>query len=214
MDKIIKEFFKSDKDEAEFFGVSRDNSITLEEYQARMKDLDYQFQNMAKFEIFSIKRKCAWVDEVWFSGKQNYKGKYLIKEIGIFAKDGSEIYTHLNKEKGEYGCNLEGLPLIFLLHKGIRTDLKRLQEFYKIQEELKEIESIGKDVYNGKLYDKKSVSDNFKATYRPDAGLYLFDSNLDNVTAYLKENRKNYDKPLVKDKDKGKLLRKVLIKND
>ena len=212
--KEIKEFIKSDVDEAEFFGLSKDNTITLGDYQEKMIDIDRKFQQMAQFEVFSIKRKCNWVKEVWFEAMQNTKsGEFFLSSIHIFTTDNRELAAHQDKKSEVYTANIE-VPFFYLLNKGIKRDLERSQELYKIQRELKEIESIGKDVYNGKLYDRKSVSDNFKATYRPDAGLYLFDSNSDNITAYLKENRKNYDKPLVKDKDKVKLLRKVLIKND
>ena len=54
MNQELRDFIKSDLNEAEFYGVSRDNSITLEEYLEKTKDLDYQFQQMAQFEIFSI----------------------------------------------------------------------------------------------------------------------------------------------------------------
>lgn len=213
MNQELKDFIKSDLNEAEFYGVSRDNSITLEEYLEKMKDLDFQFQQMAQFEIFSIKRKCNWVDEVWFAGVQNHRGKYELKGIAVFAKDGRGIFGCPNKD-GEYGCIVEGLPRIFLLHHGIRKDLKRLQEFYKIQEELNEIDSIGSEVYNGYLSMKPSVSNNFGAKYHPDLGLYV-NSVYGDLATFTKPRMKDYHNPILKnDMDKAKVLQKILIKNN
>lgn len=215
MDKIIKDFFKSDLDEAEFFGVSREGSITLEEYRERMQDIDYRFQQMAQFEVFSIRIKCPWVRDVWFEGLQNPKTKeFFLTCIHFFAEDGRKLYTKFDKKTESYNPNLN-VPKIYLLNKGVRLDLEREKDFSKIQEELKEIERIGQEVYNDKLHDKISVSENFKAVYRPDGGLYVStEPNSDHVTAYLKPNVKNYDKTMIKDKDKNKMLKKILLKNN
>lgn len=216
--KKIKEFIKSDLDEAEFFGLSKDNTITLGDYQEKMIDIDRNFQQMAQFEVFSIKRKCDWVKEVWFYGMKDHTGQkdeFFLPTIYLIDKDGKEIFlTRDNINNGTYEVETK-IPRIYLLSSEVRQNMKRKQEIYKIQTELLEIEKIANLIYksNG-LEEKDSISYNFHTSYRPESGLYLFNFRLDNITAYLKENRKNYDKPLVKDKDKAKLLRKVLIKND
>lgn len=216
MDQELKDFIKSDLDESEFYEIPRGDSMTLGEYLEKMKELDFQFQQMSQFEIFSIKRKCNWVDEVWFCGSESIITKrYSFKGINLYANDGREIYSHLLEKNGEYGVDLNGIPKIFLLNKGVRTDLKRLQDFYKIQDELKEIESIGSEVYKGNLPGTKfSLSSDFHCKYTPGWGLYL-GYLYDDVASYMNPDRKDFHKPILKDnKDKSKLLRKVLIPND
>ena len=209
----IKEFLSSDLDESEFFEVSKKDSISLDEYRQKMIDLDRKFQKMARFEVESIKRKCGWVDAIWFESLQDKKtGEFFLPTLHVFSKDGKDI-SSFEEIDGSFDFSAK-FPKLFLINPNIRRNIERRKNIQKCQSELKEIDLIGKEVYEGKLYDRKSVSDNFKAVYRPDSGLYLFNSNSDNITAYLKENRKNYDKPLAKDKDKDKLLRKILIKND
>ncbi len=210
--KLIKEFVMSDQDESEFFGVSKENSITLEEYYDYMKDVDRRFQKMAQFEIESIKKKCPWVKEVWFEGLQNAKTKeFFLTSIHFFSVDGREIYTNLNKKTDTYDYNFN-IPKLYLLSKKVRADVQRKHDFAKIQEELKEIEKIGHDIYDDKFHRKDSISETFDACYRPDGGLYLFsDYNL--VTAFLKPCVKNYDKPIIKDKNSNRVLKKILLKD-
>ena len=214
--KLLKDFFKSDLDEAEYFGVSKEGSITLEEYQARMKDIDLKFQKMAQFEVESIKKKCPWVDEVWFYGVQNpLSREFFSTSIHFFDVEGRQSYVYYDKSKGKYWTIWK--PNAFSnLSRKFSTDINRYYEVVeKLQSELKEIEEIGKEVYNNKLDEKISISENFQATYRPDGGLYVFKiPNLDHVTAYLKPNVKNYDKPMLKDKNNAKILTKILLKNN
>ena len=81
-----------DKDEAEFFGVSRKNSMTLGEYQNEMKELDRKFQIRAQFEINSIKRKCNWVDEVWFYAMEDsQKHNLFFPTIYLYDKKGKKF---------------------------------------------------------------------------------------------------------------------------
>lgn len=210
--KIIKDFIDSDLDESEFFGVSKDNSITLEEYHEIMDDHDYRFQKMAQFEVESIKEKCPWVKEVWFQSMQYKKtGEFFLSNIHLFTIDNEEISVHRDNKTNVYSNEVE-FPFFCLFNKAVKLYLERSQELYKIQRELKEIESIGKEIYNNKLHDKLSVSDNFKAIYRPDGGLYLFTANHSElVTAFLKPSVKNYDKPITKEND-ARALKKILLK--
>ena len=213
MDKIIKEFFKSDKDEAEFFGVSRKNSMTLGEYQNEMKELDRKFQIRAQFEINSIKRKCNWVDEVWFYAMEDLqKHNLFFPTIYLYDKKGREIYAYSSKLDGNYEA--DEVPKIYQLTSAGKLDALRRQDIGKIKQELTEIGNIAEGVYKYKLHGENSVSDNFNAIYRPESGLYVFTSNSENISAHLKPNRKNYDKPLIKDNNNGKVLKKILIKNN
>lgn len=210
--KLIKMFIESDLDESEFFEVSKDNSISLEEYYELMRDYDYRFQKMAQFEVKSIKEKCPWVKDVWFEGLQNAKTKgFFLTSIHFFSIDGREIYTSYDKKIDAYNHKID-VQKIYLLNKGIRLDVQRQKDFAKIQEELKEIEDIGHYIYNDKLHDMSSISDNFKAIYRPDGGLYLFSVH-DLVTCFLKPAVKNYDKPITKEND-VRVLKKILLKNN
>lgn len=210
--KLIKMFIESDFDEAEFFEVSKDNSISLEEYYELMKDEDYKFQKMAQFEIQSIKIKCPWVNNVWFESMQNKKtGEFFLSSIHVFSKEDEEIISSFGDKDGKFDFSTN-YPKIFLISPNIRRNLKRRNDLQLCTEELKEIGEIGKYIYNNKLHDKESISDNFKAIYRPDGGLYLF-SDHDLVTCFLKPAVKNYDKPITKEND-VRVLKKILLKNN
>lgn len=208
----IKEFLSSDLDESEFFKVSKEDSISLDEYRQEMIDLDRRFQKMARFEVESIKRKCGWVDVIWFESLQDKKtGEFFLPTLHVFSKDGEDI-SSFEEIDGSFDFSAK-FPKLFLINPNIRRNIERRKSIQKCQSELKEIDFIGKEVYDGKLYSKKSVSDTFTTDYRPDGGLYVF-SDYELVSAYLKPYVKNYDIPIIKDRDNIKLLSKVLIKNN
>ena len=208
----IKEFLSSDLDESEFFEVSKEDSISLDEYRQEMIDLDRRFQKMARFEVESIKRKCSWVDVIWFESLQDKKtGEFFLPTLHVFSKDGKDV-SSFGEIDGSFDFSVK-FPKLFLINPNIKRNIERSKSIQKCQSELKEIGFIGKEVYDGKLYSKKSVSDTFTTDYRPDGGLYVF-SDYELVSAYLKPYVKNYDIPIIKDRDNIKLLSKVLIKNN
>lgn len=220
MEKIIKDFIKSDLDEAEFFGVSKENSVLLEDYLSKMKDRDFKFHKIAKSEIESIKRKCDWVKDV------NYDiyGRSYDELTLIYFNTPNGCQLHAYQVIGEDGFTLyTAEPERYILYsKRHAEDRKRMKDLLTIQTELEEIKKIGESVYGRDITEKHSVSENFDANYRPEIGLLVHNNN-DLLTAYptnqlfksdLRRDCYYGEHPIIKSdsKDNTRLLRKILIK--
>lgn len=211
MKRLYDDFIKSDLDEADFYGVSRENSITLDEYLNEMHNIDRKFHKIANSEIESIKRKLNWVSEADFYDLQNNdKEGHHLSFIYLHTIEGRQICLYKYKKR-DFEISFR-IPKFAFFDRAFSEDLKRRDDLPKIFEELEEINKIGLGVYNEKLKSKGTVSDNFKVQYRPEAGLYLSDNDCHYLCSYVKNGIKSANKPLVKDKEKGKVYKKILIK--
>ena len=219
MEAKIINFLHSDENESEYFGVSKENTITLEEYHDRLRALDGSFRYHANSEVTFMKRKLDWVDEVGFYGLQISIGDIWKHTcINIFTKDGEEISAHLNPETGLYEAENKNIPKICLVSKRVRTRLQRQEELGKVQRELEEIEKIAKETYDNQLNFKKSVSSNFEITYRPSIVMDVwYESDYDHElvsSVYENSDRRRIDVPYLSESSNRKILRKILVKED
>lgn len=207
------DFIKSSLNEADFYKVSSENSITLDEYMDKMHDTDRKFHKIANSEILSIRTKLDWVSSVDFYVTQKddrYKEEHRIIFIYMNTVEGYKLCVY-KYNKRDFDLHIP-FPKFAYFNKEFNSALSRREELVKIREELEEIGQIGCDVYEGKLNKRESISDNFIACYRPEAGLYIKDKDDDLVLVNLNERTKQLDKTIVKDKEKLKFCKKILLK--
>lgn len=216
MDARMVNFLNSSKDEAEFFGVSKENAITLEEYHDWLRSIDGSFRYNANTEVSFMKRKLDWLDEVAFEGFQlSDTNEWSHTSIRLFAKDGEELWAKFNPDTGKYEGGLQNVPKIYLISKRIRTNLKRQEDIEQVQRELQEIEKIAREIYDGKLEFRKTISSKFEITYRPNAVMDVwydpeYEHNL--IASYYEPNKRKIDIPYLSESSNRKLGRKLYLK--
>lgn len=216
MDARMVNFLNSSKDEAEFFGLSRGNTITLEEYYDWLRSIDGSFRYNAHTEVASMKRKLDWLDEVAFDGFQlSNNREWSHTSIRLFTKDGEELWAHFNPEIEKYEGGVQNVPKIYLISKRVRTELQRQEELEKVQRELEEIEKIGRQIYDGKLEFRKSISEKFEMTYRPSVVMDVwYDPDYEHIliSSFYEPNRRRFDIPYLSETSNYKIKKKLLLK--
>ena len=211
MKRKYDDFIKSDLDEAEFFGVSRDNSITLDEYLNEMHDVDHRFYKIAKSEIESIKRKLIWVDDVYFFSHEEFARDDL-DCIYIKTIEGKLLLVVRDKYNETFNLIIHNPMLADLFKNESMRDQNRKKEFENVQVELDEIRKIGLQTYKGKLLPRESISETFNAIYRPESGIVIADKDFNLFISPIKLGFLSLSKPIVKDKEKEKVYKKILLK--
>ena len=205
MKESIKMFLDNDIKESEFYHISNEDLVDLRDYLEALKLLDHMFRYLTSEELTVIKRKLDWVESVSYNGVQNKDGKFFLESIHIFAKDNDEIIACRNKETGLYEGSIKNVPKLYLISPKVRTHIERQKELRKIQPELKEIESIGRNVYNDHLNRKESISGAFKISYAPGYGM-LVSSDYELVAGFYDRKPKYKNKTYFDDKAKNKVL--------
>ena len=213
MNEEIKLFLNCDLNEADYFSLSKDNLLTLKDYLLQFKDKDNDFTSSIQSQFESIKEKCSWVTSISFGGYIHKDGIYGITSIYLNSEDGIDLVAEYNKKTNRY----EGLikedkvPQIYLISRKIRKLLLRQKDINIIQDELREIERIGRDIYIDVLFPINSASENFQICYVPHTGLYVYDHHV-LIAKYLMCKPKHVEKEFLRDNvKKEKLLRKILI---
>ena len=213
MKQIIRDFLNSDMTESEFYNLSQDNLINLKDYLLQLKSKDEQFIYLIKNPYNSMKEKCNWIDNIAFSAIQiKSTGDYYQSSIWLLPTKGNNIITKINKERKVYKDIADKIPKIYLVNKNIKTQIERQEDLKNIQEELHEIDQIGRKYYDGLLYPQKSISENFKMYYTPNIGMSLYSDNQLLANYYIRQ-MKEYDKPYLNNEEKNKILTRIQIKN-
>lgn len=213
MEQITCDFLKSNLTESDFFGVSSKDLISLKEHLLRLKAKDQEFLTAVKPHIDSMKEKCGWLDEIAFSATQHDgTGEYLRTAIWLFPTEGRSLITHYDVKTKRYRDIAERVPKLYiLLNKSIRTSVEREKELVSVQEELREIDELGRLLYDGVLYARKSVSGNFCITYTPNIGMNVWWRD-ELVANYYIRKMKLYDRPYLSEEEKGQVLTRIQLK--
>ena len=91
-------------------------------------------------------------------------------------------------------------------------EIKIIQELRYVQKELREIDLIGRSFYENTLHTQKSISENFRVSYRPNLTMSLWaDSEL--LADYPVRKMKEYEKPQLSEEGKNKVLMKIQLRN-
>ena len=137
---------------------------------------------------------------------------YLITK----AYDGHQAIMHMEKQYFPVIITDIKMPNMFKVKKSYKTYDERQKSLYLIQDELIDIEKKGRLIYDGILYPKESISESFKIIYSPNLGMDVFVSlkeETNNLLAsFYEREMKNYYEPILKDKEKDKVLTKIQIK--
>lgn len=217
MKDIIRDFLNGELTESEFFGLPKEDLINLKEYLELLKERDAKYQSLIKEQFGSIKKKCDWIEKVGFSSLQlEATGQYQNSWLNLFATDGIDLSVSLANGAGEY-VDLAKIPSLYLLGRSSRIRSNRQKELSIIQDELHEMDEVGRNLYDGVLYPKRSISGSFTAHYSPELGIDLFcnsdEYSNDLIARYYERPRKYYDRPALTDEaKKEKLLTRIQIK--
>lgn len=212
MKEQVKNFLNTTLTETEYYSLPKENLITLKEYLLQLKDKDNIFQTAIQEQFQSIKKKCVWLNAISFGGLINESGNYVITAIYLYSKDGIDLIANYNHLSDRYEDLTKNVPKVYLLSGKVRKHLSRQKDIDLIQEELREIENVGRNVYIDVLRPISSISNNFQIYYTPHVGLSIY--NEDNLIAdYLNCSKKSKEKEYLKEEDsKEKLLRRILVK--
>lgn len=207
MKKNIREFLKSDLNEADFYNLPKEDLINLKDYLESLKEIDRDFENQIQEPIASIKEKCDWFKDFGF---------YYTQTIKLLAKDNIDLIAVLNQYTDKYEELAQNIPKIYLISPKVRTIIQRQKDLDLIQEELHLIDEIGSSMYGKEvshIASKHSISENFYITYTPRIGMDIwYDSGL--LTSYHERYTKQYQKPLLKDKKKERILERIQIRKE
>ena len=214
MRTIIKEFLDSDLTESEFFDLPKEDLMSLKDYLEVCRKQDAKFRGLIEKPFSSIQDKCDWIQKIGFGSLQNDDTVYLMSWLNLFAADGIDLSVSL--KNGEYK-DLAQIPTLYLLNKKSRIRLDRQKDLYFIQDELHEIDEVGRDVFSGFSLSKRSISKSFNADYMPELGLDLFTCNdeygLDFILRSYERHGYYYDKEIITNQaEKEKVLNRVQIK--
>ena len=214
MNKVLCDFINSDLTESEYFGLTKDELITLKDYLLSMREKDKEFKELIKEPLDSMKDKCGWISSVGYNLlQQKTTGEYISSTIYLFPVTGRRQIVHKSFWSDEYKDIAEKFTKIYLLNKEIRDEYKRQKDLPFIQDELREIDEMGQLVYDGLLYPRDTVSENFEIFYTPNIGMEVYvPSDYNSLAYYYVRNMKIYDKPLIDDKQKEKVLTKIQLK--
>lgn len=213
MEKVIKDFIKSDSTESEFFGLSKDNLIDLKEYLINLSILDEEFEKQSKSQRDSIKKKCDWVKTLYFNSlKMDSKGNNDYKMMELVAIDDVNIHAVFNKGTNQFEKNYHDLFVNRFNKSKCALICSRQEDLFLIQSELKEASEIGEEVYKDLTTTIDSVSGNFEVWTTPFDGIFV--SYKDTILASFDKRRKNKNsKTYLNDKNKTKILKMIQVEN-
>lgn len=212
MEEQVKKFLNTNLTETEYYSLPKENLITLKEYLLQLKDNDNNFQSAIQEQFQSIKQKCSWLSAISFGGLIHESGNYEITAIYLYSEDGIDLIANHNNSNDRYEDLTKNVPKIYLLSGKVRKHLTRQKDIDFIQEELYEIENIGRNMYRDVLRPISSISKNFEIYYAPHFGLSIY-NNYELIANYLNCSKKRKEKEYLKDGDsKEKLLKRILIK--
>ena len=212
MKEITRSFLNSDMVESDFYNLPKKDLINLRDYILQLQEKDKEFMDLVREPVSSMKTKCSWIDDVAFDGRQiESTGEYYSSSIWLFPTEGHNLITKLDRDDKIYKDIADKIPTIYRLNKTIRTQIKRQGELKNIQDELHDIDQIGREFYDGLLYRKKSISGDFDMLYTPNIGMYVFNDD-ELVADYLVRKMRSYDKPYLKGTNKRKILTRIQVK--
>ena len=212
MKEQVKIFLNTTLTETEYYSLPKENLITLKEYLLQLKDKDNTFQTAIQEQFQSIKKKCVWLNAISFDGLINESGNYVITAIYLHSKDGIDLIANYNHLSDKYEDLTKNVPKVYLLSGKVRKHLSRQKDIDLIQEELREIENVGRNIYIDVLRPISSISNNFEIYYTPHVGLSIYNED-DLIADYLNCSKKSKEKEYLKEEDsKEKLLRRILVK--
>ena len=211
MKKSIKEFINSGLVESDFYHLEEKDLIALKEYLLELKSKDEEFKKLISAPATSVKEKCDWVDEIGFDSLQFSNGEYISSMVRLFGKEYGDMLAELDPQTGTYRDFFQNPPIIYLAFKSVRKRLERQKDLPLIQDELLEIDETGRQVYNGILNCKKSVSGNFDIVYTPQIGLTVWNDDA-LLAAYLERKLPPYNRIHLKDVDQAKTLTRIQLK--
>ena len=212
MKEQVKNFLNTTLTETEYYSLPKENLITLKEYLLQLRDKDNIFQTAIQEQFQSIKKKCVWLNAISFGGLINESGNYVITAIYLYSKDGIDLIANYNYLSDRYEDLTKNVPKVYLLSGKVRKHLSRQKDIDLIQEELREIENVGRNIYIDVLRPISSISNNFQIYYTPHVGLSIYNED-DLIADYLNCSKKSKEKEYLKEEDsKEKLLRRILVK--
>lgn len=212
MKEQVKNFLNTTLTETEYYSLPKENLITLKEYLLQLRDKDNIFQTAIQEQFQSIKKKCVWLNAISFGGLINESGNYVITAIYLYSKDGIDLIANYNHLSDRYEDLTKNVPKVYLLSGKVRKHLSRQKDIDLIQEELREIENVGRNIYIDVLRPISSISNNFQIYYTPHVGLSIYNED-DLIADYLNCSKKSKEKEYLKEEDpKEKLLRRILVK--
>ena len=101
-----------------------------------------------------------------------------------------------------------------MINPKVRTIIQRQKDLDLIQDELYQIDKIGSSMYSEEvspIASKHSISKNFYISYTPRIGMDIWYSN-GLLASYHERHTKQYQKPLLGDKKKERILERIQIK--
>ena len=212
MEENICDFLSSELTEAEYFNLSKEDLVNLREFLLKLEEKDEKFLKLIKEPVDSMKGKCNWVSDVAFHALQKEpKGEYILSSIWLLPTDVHNVIARFDEKRERYVELAERIPFVYRASKNVRTLIKRQEELDLIQDELHEIDQVGKNYYDGLLCRKESISKNFSVIYFPNVGMSIW-SNGDLLANYYRRQIKEYDKPYLNEENKDKVLSKIQIK--
>lgn len=212
MEEQAKRFLNSNLTELEYYSLPKENFITLKEYLLQLKEKDNNFQSAIQEQFESIKKKCSWLSAISFGGLIHESGNYEITAIYLYSKDGNDLIAKHNNSNDKYEGLTKNVPKLYLLSGKVKKHLSRQKDIDLIQEELREIGNVGRNIYKDVLRPTSSISNNFQIYYTPNIGLSIY-NDCDLIANYLNCSKKRKEKEYLKKEDsKEKLLRKVFVK--
>lgn len=213
MEKVIKDFIKSDSTESEFFGLSKDNLIDLKEYLINLSILDEEFEKQTKSQRDSIKKKLDWVINLYFQSlKDKEDEQRKNKMMELVSKDGVDVYTVFNPSTNTFDKYYHDLYVYRHDKEKCRLINSRQEDLLLIQTELKESCEIGEEVYKDVTKIKDSISGKFEVWATPFNGIFIVSD--DTIIADFDKGRtKKKSRTYLNDKSKEKILTMVQLEN-
>lgn len=206
MKESTKLFLDGKINESEFYCTKKECLISLREYYEALKKLDMRFRFFSQEELEKVKGKLDWVDSISYDGLQNENnGEFFETAIHIYSKDKIELIVSRNKETGLYEDLARDIPKLYLINPRVRARIQKQKDLRKIQPELREIESIGRNVYKNHINPKTSVSGYFDINYAPGLGM-LVSTDYELVASFFERKPSYKETPYLSEKTKNKIL--------
>lgn len=213
MEKNICDFLNSSLTESEYYNSSMEDLISLKDYLLKLKAKDKEFLDLIKEPVTSMKEKCSWIGDVAFDALQKEStGKYLLSSIWLIPADGEHLIAHLGEGMDGYKDLAVKIPRIYMMGRRIKTHIRRQDDLKYVQDELHEIDKVGRSFYDGILHPQKSISENFNILYTPNVGMSVW-TNDELVANYFVRQMELSDKPYLSEENKDQVLTRIQVKN-
>ena len=161
----LKDFIDSSKDEADYFGISKDKLISVKEYLQGLKKLQSIYSIKTREPFMEIIKNNDWISDI----QPNFN--YFTNSVLDIIDYKDNVIT-ISKENGKYITRLDSKP---------RTE-KLCRDF---DSELREIETISNEfVIDG---EASTASNNFSLVVQNFKTIYLrmnFENFIDNNLSY------------------------------